>query len=325
MLPLPGRSSPRTARPRRRPARLAVLAAALAGALAGCTLRSLAVDTLAGALTSGGDVFASDDDPQLVREALPFALKTMEALVVESPDDADLLRATASGFTQYTAGFVEADARALEDVDYEAYLATRDRALRLYLRARDYGLRGLELRHPGLGERLRSEPDVAAAAIGPDEIELCFWTGAAWGSAISVGLHRPEVVADVDAVRALLARSLVLDEAWGEGAVHEALIAIESLPEMMGGSPERARFHYGRAVALAGGHAASPHVVAASSLFVPAQDRAGFDRALEAALAVDVDAAPARRLQNTLAQDRARWLRARAADLFLEDLEEGDE
>ena len=104
------------------------------------------------------------------------------------------------------------------------------------------------------------------------------------------------VVADVDAVRALLQRAEELDEAWNGGSVHEALIAVEGLPELMGGSRERALAHYVRAVELSSGDSASPHVLAAESVFVPAQDRAGFTRALEAALAVDVDARPQRRL-----------------------------
>ncbi len=289
--------------------------------LSGC-LRTLAVDGLAGALASSGDVYASDEDPELVREALPFALKTMEALLVQAPENGELLLATSSGFTQYAAGFIEADARELAEVDYDRHVRARDRALGLYLRARDYGLRGLELRHARLGARLRADPEGAAAELELEDVPLAYWTAAAWGSAISLGLHRPEIVADVDAVRALLARIAALDESWSDGAVHEALIVIEALPEMMGGSPARARAHYERAVALSGGKSASAHVLAAESLFVPAQDRAGFERALETALAVDPDAVPERRLENTLARRRARWLLDRADDLILEDLED---
>ena len=59
--------------------------------LSGCSVRKFAVDGLAGALASSGDVFGSDDDPELIRDALPFGLKTMEALMEESPKNRDLL------------------------------------------------------------------------------------------------------------------------------------------------------------------------------------------------------------------------------------------
>ena len=39
---------------------------------------SIAADAFAG---SGGTSYATDDDPELVRDAVPFALKTMESLL----------------------------------------------------------------------------------------------------------------------------------------------------------------------------------------------------------------------------------------------------
>jgi predicted anti-sigma-YlaC factor YlaD len=50
---------------------------------------------------------------------------------------------------------------------------------------------------------------------------------------------------------------------------------------------------------------------------VPAQDRKAFDAALDRVLAFDPDSAPRYRLANLLDQSRARWLKARAEDLFL--------
>ena len=35
---------------------------------------------------SGGGVYTSDEDPELIREALPFGLKTYESLLDVSPD-----------------------------------------------------------------------------------------------------------------------------------------------------------------------------------------------------------------------------------------------
>ena len=43
-----------------------------------------AVNALADSLAGSGDVFASDDDPELVRDATPFALKTTEALLTQA-------------------------------------------------------------------------------------------------------------------------------------------------------------------------------------------------------------------------------------------------
>lgn len=304
----------------------AVLVAMLcAFGLAGCSIRTLAINSLADALAESGSVYASDPDPELVGDALPFALKTFESLLQSSPDNRGLLLTTCSGFTQYAYAFVGAQAGRLEFSDYPESRRLGERALELYLRARDYCLRGLEVDHPGIGARLVREPEDAALELDRGDIDLMYWTAAAWGSAVSAGVHRMEVVADLPAVRALFDRALVIDEAYSDGALHEALISLEALPKAMGGSPLAAERHYRRALELSGGRSAGPHVTFASNVLVPAQDRAAFRRALEEALAVDPNATAELRLANHIAQSRARFLLDHADDLFLEPLENPEE
>lgn len=127
--------------------------------VSGCsTLNRVAVNKLGDALAGGGTVFASDDDPDLIKAASPFSLKLMESLLAESPEHPGLLLATASGFTQYAYAFVHEDADELEETNLSAATAMHTRARRLYLRARDYGLRGLEVAHVGLPAALRKNP-----------------------------------------------------------------------------------------------------------------------------------------------------------------------
>jgi predicted anti-sigma-YlaC factor YlaD len=70
-------------------------------------------------------------------------------------------------------------------------------------------------------------------------------------------------------------------------------------------------------VALTRGQLASPFVSFAEAVAVPNQDRATFDALLQRALAIDADARPEWRLENLVAQRRARWLLSREADLFI--------
>ena len=289
--------------------------------LCACSVRSLAIDGLAGVLASGADTFASEEDPELARQAMPFVLKAIEAVLAEDPEQETMLLSACTAFTQYTYAFVQTDAKLLEFEDYEASLVLEERALKLYLRARDFGLRGLELRNPGCSITLLHTPDEAVAAFEVDDVPIVYWTAAAWGLAISVGSDRPEIVADVDAVRALLRRALELDEDYDEGVIHEAMLVIESFPEVMGGSPEQARLHFERALELSGGRKAGPYVTFAESVAVPSQNRAQFESLLGTALAVDPDAAPGSRLSNVLAQRRARHLLKHTDEFFLEPLD----
>jgi len=273
---------------------------------------------VANSLTSGPDVFASDDDPELVGAAIPFGLKMMESLLQTVPKHEGLLLSCCRGFTQYSYAYVQSAADSLDTTDRERASAMRERALKLYLRARGYGLRGLERRHPGITRALMLRPDSAAARFTKKELPLVYWTAAAWGSAIAVALDRPEYTADLSVVKAMMSRALALDERYEDGAIHEAMIVLEAVPEMMGGSPQRARQHFARAVELSKGEKAGPYVTLASSVSVQSQDRAEFERLLAKALEIDPDHRPETRLETILGQRKAHSLLAREADLFLD-------
>lgn len=302
------------------PARFAaaLLVATLATA---CSLKRLALGSVANSLAESSATLTREDDPELVRETLPVVMKAMEGVLISSPDDVGLRLATCQAFALYASGFLEADIERLAASDYEAAELVRARALALHLRARDHALHALELAHPGIGARLRRDPVAAAAELEPADAEAAYLTGGTWGLAISLGKDRAELVADVDAVRALLRRALALDESFGKGAIHEALIAIEALPTAMGGSPDKARAHHARALELSGGTRASVHVALATSVCVSTQARDEFEELLARALAVDLSADPDQRLANRLAQARAQRLLAHIDDLFLPPLE----
>lgn len=294
-----------------------VLSAAVAAG--GCSVRRLAVNALGDALAGGTSGWAADEDVELIRDATPFALKTIESLLGESPRHRGLLLGAAAGFTQYAYAFVQSEADFLEDHDLARATALRRRAARLYLRARGYGLRGLDVGHPGLAARLLTDPRGALAPTRREDVALLYWTAAAWGAAISLAKDNAELAADLPVVEALVRRALALDEGFGEGAIHDFLIAFEGgRPAAAGGSAERARRHFQRAVELSRGHRAGPYVTLAESVCVAEQNRAEFESLLHRALAVDLEAAPGQRLANEVAQRRARWLLARIDDLFLD-------
>lgn len=286
--------------------------------LSGCSIRKMAVHSLADTLASdGAGVFASDDDPELVGAALPFALKTMEALIREAPEHRQLLVSTAAAFVQYTHAYVAGPAKVLAYTDLEAARYERVRARRLFLRARDYGLRALKLTHPDLPQNLRTDPQVALSETEKADVPALYWTGVAWASAISVAKDDMGLVADLGAVEALLERALHLDESWGEGAIHEFFIVFEAgRPEAVGGWVAAAEAHFRRAVELNGGRSIGALVAFAESVCVQTQDRQRFKKLLNRALEFDVDRYPDHRLANVLAQRRARHLLDHVDDLF---------
>ena len=281
-----------------------------------CSLKATAVNTLADVLAESGVVYLSDEDPELVAEALPFNLKTIETLLASSPDHRGLLLSATTGFTFYAYGFVEPEADRIEDEDFELAEAIRGRAARLYWRAYRYGIRGLELNHPGLGNTLSIEPESTVAPLEPEDVPLALGTAAALGGAIGVSKDDPEATADIAVVGALLERCLDLDPNYGEGILYELLVIYES--QRFGGSPETAREYYHRALELSRETRASTWLLWAENFSVPDQNVVEFKELLNKILAFDVDKYPEDRLLNILAQRRARWLMGRVDELFLE-------
>jgi hypothetical protein len=65
------------------------------------------------------------------------------------------------------------------------------------------------------------------------------------------------------------------------------MISLEAVPAAMGGSTERARKHFNRAVELSGGQDPGPYVTFAASVSVETKNKAEFVKLLETAIAID--------------------------------------
>lgn len=297
----------------RRPAAWLVGLALLASGA--CSIKQRAINSLASVLGEAEGVYLSDEDPELVEAAFPFNLKTIETLLQSSPQHRGLLLTATKAFLLYTYGFVEPEAKVLESKDFYRSREIRTRAYKLYLRAYRYGLRGLEVKHPGLAQRLSRSPSEAAGELAAEDVPLAVWTAAALGSAIGVGADQAEATADIAVVGALLNRGLELDEDFDGGTIHSFLVNYES--QRVGGSVEVAKRHYSRALELSGGNRIGLWLAWAENFSVPEQNREEFIRLLDQVLAFDIDSHPETRLLSILAQRRARWLRENVDEFFL--------
>jgi hypothetical protein len=290
--------------------------------ISACSPSTMGMNRMADALTATAGAYARDDDPELVRVGAPSTLKMVEMMLDTRPSHPGLLMTACSGFTQYAyaflhveseiaAGTAGADGRVVEDL--------RARGARMYARARGYCMRALSTRQPCLSDLLQRDPQAALPLLDAttrSDVPALFWAGAAWGGELALSDDQLVRIKELAVVRALVARALSLDEEWEGGTIHEAMIALEGLPALLGGSPARARQHFDRAIALSHGQSAFAYVTFASSVSLRAKDRGEFDRVLKQALAIDVSRRPAVRLANLVAQKRARFLLSSADRLF---------
>ena len=296
-----------------------ILLLVLCTGLASCSIRRMAINSVANTLSGGGsNVFATDNDPQLIKQAIPFGLKLNEALLNETPKHKGLLLATAAGFTQYAYAFVQLEADLIEDQDFAKSMEMRRQAQKLYLRSRDYAIRGLEVDHQNFKANLYTDLQATLAQMTSDDVPFLYWIGVSWAAAISSSKENLDLLSELYLVEAIMNRALVLDPDYNQGALHEFFIAFDgSRSAAMGGSFERAREHFARTIELTEGQKASPYVSLAENVSVKQQNVKEFEGLLTKALAIDVDAKLEYRLENILSQRRASWLLAHTEDLFL--------
>lgn len=297
-------------------------------AISACSLNKMAVRMVADTLSSGttGTTFTGDDDPELVGDALPFALKLYESLIAEMKDNPGLYLTAGSGFIMYANAWVQTPADMLPDTEFEKKKQMTARARKLYNRGREYVLLGMELKHPGFRASLENGTMQAQlAAMKNDDVAFLYWIGTGWMAAYSTDPFDVDLGIGAKKAVALMETAMKIDDSFSDGAIHDVFISYYgSLPQSMGGSEGKARQHFKKAVELSKGLKASPYVALASTISVKNQNIKEFAELLNKALAIDVNVQPGNRLANIIAQRKAQWLLDRREDRFLSDTKEGD-
>ena len=289
-------------------ARAAFAAALFLMAVTACSPKRMALNRMASALASASSVYENDNDPEFVRLAAPSTLKTVEMLLLNAPDQPQLLLTACSGFTQYSYGFLHVEAE-LKAADENTAKDLKTRAGKMYQRARGYCLRGLALKHPGLTlQTLSADPVAALRDTTTNDVPWLYWTAASWGAELTVAPNQLARIAELAVVRALLNRAKDLNDSWEHGAIYEALIPFDGLPPLLGGSPARARADFDKAMELTEQKSVFAYVALAATI----TDKAEKKRLLEAALAIDVSTLTSRRLTNLIAQRYAKALTSAA-------------
>lgn len=274
-----------------------------AALLSGCA--SFVTGRVADTLATQG---ASDEtDLQLAREASAFYLKVSESVLKQDPTHLALATSVTSGFTQYSYAFVDFESDKMESQDAKAAKRLRDRAARLYARARQHGLRALEPAQPGLRAALATGP----VSLAPERVALAYWTAAAWGAEISLSKQSPDAVADLPLAVNLARSAFAREPGFADGSLASLVATLEA--SRPGGSRAEAQRLFEQARGFGQSRNAGVFVAEAESLALPAGDRAAFEALLRQALAV---AAAHPGLGNAVMAERAQWLLDTVDDRF---------
>ena len=179
--------------------------------------------------------FFEECDLKLAEESLPAELKLMEGLLKNDPCNPKILTALCMGFTGYAMLFVEEE--------------NPERASRLYLRAKTYGLEAMGIENASSRQLLDQ-----IKKISREDIEVLFWTTMAWNAWVNLNLDKPAAIGESTLAEACLKRVLEIEPDFYYGAPYVLMGAIlAARPKMLGGNAPEAKSYFEKAIALSDG------------------------------------------------------------------------
>lgn len=252
-----------------------------------------------------------EEDIGLAREASALYLKVAEGLLRALPQHLPLAQSVTSGLTQYAYAFLSTEADRVESQSLSQAQALRERAARMFERAKNQGLRTLTLQAPDLLKPMDPSLSVKQSPIKPEAVGLAYWTAAAWGGQISLSTDSPEVVADLPLAASLAHKAWQVDPRYGDGALASLMGTLELARP--GGSRPRALQYFDQAIEVSRGQSPGPWVAKAEGWAQDQQDRASFEAWLNKAMEVS---AGKRDLSSQIMRERAQWLLTQADSIF---------
>ena len=291
--------------------------------LSSCSVKKMAVNSMAKNMSGdAAAVFMEDNDPVLVGEAFPVILKMMDMLAATAPDNSNIRSTAGSMYVMYASVWLQGKGAMLPYEEWETQKQLYDRAKKHYRRGYDYIMDSLELKHKGFKAAFASSDyDSAFAGFKKEDAADLYWGGAAVLAGVSTDVLDPDFAADRDGAVKMLFKALELDPDFGNGMLDDIMMQYyASMPEGMGGSMEKALYHYKHGVELSGDNLVSIHVSYATAICTKKQSQEGYDEftaVLEEVLERDVESVKENRLANIISQQKAAWLLEPRDDYFL--------
>ncbi len=313
--------------------KIATLIAFLA-LISGCSIKKAAFNSVADLLApppsdkpiEGANPMAAltgENDPQLVKEFFPTALKLYEIMHLQNPQHEELAVMTGQLYVMYANAFIQGPAEQLPPEDFTMQEEQYRRAGVFYIRGKDFALKALQKRYKGFTDAVfgldRDAAQTMLSSCSKKDVPALFWAASGLMGAFSLSPLETSYLELLPGSLAMIERASILDPTYNNGAIWEILAAFyAAAPESLGGGKDKAQQAYTKALEITGGKSPGTHILYARSFCIPAQDGQGFDEHIDKALAINPEDDPDNRLVITIAQRQARWLKEHKADFILE-------
>jgi len=273
--------------------------------LSACSMGQMVVRVSQTILDSGVDAMNRETDLELAAAAMPANLKLIEGMLLEDPQNEQLLLYAAQGFYGYSYGFVE-----LEDPG---------RAQQLYRRCYNHALRALQLAGLGLDPETAAVDDLEAATakLGKAAVPALFWSASCLGKWIDLNRDDVASAANLASAATLMKRVLALDDSYYYGGPHLFFgVYYGGLAPMFGGNFALAEEHFRRANEINQGKLLIVALLQAEFLYRQQLNRTAFHDNLQYILDAPQGLYPEMALVNAISKQRAGYLLALEDEWF---------
>jgi len=243
--------------------------------------------------------FFEECDLELARQSLPAELKLMEGLLKNAPQNKELLTALSMGFTGYAMLFVEEQ--------------NPERASRLYLRARRYGLKAIGIEEDATRQAISSR----LSTIDNERIKPLFWVTMSWNGWINLNLDKPSALGELTAAQECLKRVMEINPEYFYGSpyiISGTMLAAR--PKILGGDAVKAKEFFTKAMAASNGKFLLAQYYYAKYYAVRVQDKELFLNLIEEVEQAPLDLLKEACLINSAIKERMKGLKEMADELF---------
>lgn len=303
-----------------------VLACVLIFCLSACSYRKIMINDVVDmadiALTSIENEY---DNIKLLEKAAPGNLVNLEALLANDPENYRMLILLSKAYFSYTYAFLEDKLEAAVfrsdgcENGKEGIAELKKEVSRHYKKGMAYGLKALEVRNPGCGEKLKnvSLADAFINSLEKEDVPALFWYGVNLTAYINVNKESVKAVSRLHIAKAAMKRIIILDPEYYYGGAYLNLMTIcSSVPPILGGNPELALKYYKKHKEIAGKNFLHTDLQYARYYLYQNQKREEFEKVLHTILDSTWNGKEYRML-NVVAKERAR-IYLEATDILFE-------
>lgn len=270
-----------------------------------CSLPTISVKATKPLISSTFSQILNESDIVIARSAIEAHLKLLEGILAHRPEDLELLKYAAMGYTAYTLAYVEDDSVPL--------------AIEFYSRATNYAFQGLT--KFGLTPQIIDGDLVVLEnklhKLPPKSVDLLFWGSLSWSLASFLTLDNPNSLNNLTKAELMMKQVYKLDSTYfyGSPSMYFAILS-GYRPKILGGDPDKAFRLFENCRKVSNNQFLLERVFRARYLYVPLLEEDKFTQELEYVLEAPMDILPNGKLVTAIAKVKAKNYLKRKGDWF---------